>query len=469
MLLWTLSGVVMMYKEYPELGEQEKIDLLPVLNLDRCCALPQSPMLRGQTYLAARLEMLETTPVLRLLTQSRGWTSVNLLDGSTVTPVDRERADSLAEQFSLRYLNQTGLALRGEIYNDQWTVYGGYNPHRPLFKYRVDDLQKTEFYISSLSGEVVQLTSAEQRLWGYLGAVIHWLYPTRLRQHTALWSQVVIWLTLTGIFLTTIGVYIGLRQYRHRKGGRWSPYRGFAFYHHYAGLIFGILTLTWVFSGLFSMNPWGLLEGEGAGAEAARLSGRSLEWPEIEQLINVAVVDESMLGIRRLELFVQNERPVVLAREVLDRQRRLDPGTLQPDRLTETQFFALAQRLQPEVGIAAITLLQEGDAYYYSHHEIREFPVYRIILDEPQQRRYYLSAVSGQLLQKIDPELRWYRWLFYGLHRGDFTLMLRARPLWDLLMLCFLSGVALVCGTGCVMGYRRLSRSVKTWSDVGDY
>ena len=30
------------------------------------------------------------------------------------------------------------------------------------------------------------------------------------------------------------------------------------------GLVFGLVTLTWVFSGLLSMNPWGVLDVEGA-------------------------------------------------------------------------------------------------------------------------------------------------------------------------------------------------------------
>src|SRR4030095_3036436 len=35
-----------------------------------------------------------------------------------------------------------------------------------------------------------------------------------------------------------------------------SPYIGWMKWHHYAGLIFGVITFTWVFSGLLSMDPW---------------------------------------------------------------------------------------------------------------------------------------------------------------------------------------------------------------------
>ena len=66
------------------------------------------------------------------------------------------------------------------------------------------------------------------------------------------------------------GLYIGVRQLLRRPDGRWSPYDGFNLWHHVAGLVFGVLTLSWILSGLLSMNPWGLLEG--AGGEQERLA-----------------------------------------------------------------------------------------------------------------------------------------------------------------------------------------------------
>src|SRR6185437_8352148 len=67
--------------------------------------------------------------------------------------------------------------------------------------------------------------------------------------------------------------YLGVRALLHRPPGRWSPYRGFNLWHHTAGLVFGIFTLTWVLSGLLSMNPWGWLQGSGAQAESAAIAG----------------------------------------------------------------------------------------------------------------------------------------------------------------------------------------------------
>jgi hypothetical protein len=40
-----------------------------------------------------------------------------------------------------------------------------------------------------------------------------------------------------------------------------------------AGLVFGITTLTFVISGLISMNPWGFLEDRRGGGEQGRVEG----------------------------------------------------------------------------------------------------------------------------------------------------------------------------------------------------
>jgi len=41
-------------------------------------------------------------------------------------------------------------------------------------------------------------TTGSSRRWAYAGAVLHWLYFTPLRRHGPLWTQVIIWSSLTG-------------------------------------------------------------------------------------------------------------------------------------------------------------------------------------------------------------------------------------------------------------------------------
>ena len=95
----------------------------------------------------------------------------------------------------------------------------------------------------------------------------------------------------------------------------------------------------------------------------------------------------------------------------------------------------------PGISILESGFIDSGDNYYFSHHDEAAFPAYRIVLDDAEQTRYYFDATTAELIQKYDRDRRWNRWLFLGLHRGDFTTLLRQRPLWDLFMLPLLIGV----------------------------
>ena len=468
MLLWTLSGVVMMYKQYPELSDRQKLQLLQPLQLEGCCVVPLALAQATATFDDASIEMLNSKPVLRL--QARRGDS-NVFDLTTGMPFgewNEQQARLLAKDFVERRTHSETPTLIGTVHNDQWTVYGGYNRYRPLYKYALNDAIGTQFYISSQTGEIVQLTTREQRVWGYLGAVVHWLYPTLLRENTALWAQVVIWLSIIGIFLTVTGIYIGLRQFKQRRNGRRSPYRGWAFFHHIAGLVFGVLTLTWVASGLLSMNPWGALEGEGIADERARLTERPLTAQDVTSVLAVLPIASLAADSVRIDVGVMAGKATVISYQQSGERQRLDATTLRASDLSEQQLQNLALRLQPQSVIAEAGMLQIADQYYYEHHEPREFPVYRVVFDDDQRRHYYLSAVSGEIVYKIDGNTRWYRWLFNGFHRGDFSAWLRSRPLWDTLMLLFLVGVCVVTGTGTYLAVKRVNRDIRRMiSQVG--
>src|SRR5262249_45631342 len=131
------------------------------------------------------------------------------------------------------------------------------------------------------AGQVVHWVTATQRFWNWLGAIPHWLYFSDLRSNVVLWSQIVIWASIVGTFLTVLGLCLGIAQFRRGSGNELSPYRGLFYWHHIAGLLFGLITLTWVVSGLVSMNPWGFLESRRGAGEQARVQGPPPKWREV--------------------------------------------------------------------------------------------------------------------------------------------------------------------------------------------
>ena len=470
--LWCLSGFVMMYEQYPELDDTERLAGLEPLDLTACCRLPSD--FSNVDVDGFRLEMMAGTPVLRLM-DGRRQHVIDLRDGEHLRAFHPADARSIAATAAPGYGLQGTPRLAEVLERDQWTVYASYHPHRPLFRFAMDDRFRTEFYVSSTTGEVVQMTTFRQRFLNWMGAVVHWLYPTALRQHTAVWAQVVIWLTIASLFLTVIGVYIGLRQFKMRRNGHRSPYRGSALWHHYAGLIFGLFTLTWLISGLFSMSPFGALEGRGFQAEHQRLKGGSVTYEQAGAFANAMPADAIPGSTVRLDVSMLGGQLYAVAWDRDGQRVRLNGETLLPQTLPEGFFAQAASSLRPDVATAEAGWLTQDDAYYFSHHDERRFPVFRIRYGDGE--RFYLDSVTGELSYAVDRERQWLRWIFHALHRGDFAAVVRSRPIWDMMMWVLMLGVTVGALTGTWIGFQRVARGTRrtlsrpaaryTGSDVG--
>ncbi len=470
MALWCLSGFVMMYVQFPDITAQQRIANLSELQTESCCTLSERSALQAYQFDGFRLEMMADTPVLRLSGED-GSHIVNLADGRTFSRVSQDVADQVSRRYAERREIKGQVRFLGLVDVDQWTVYGSFNSHRPLYQYGANDEQATQWYVSSLTGEVVQATSARQRFWNYPGSITHWLYPTFVRKNTVAWAQTVIWLSVIGCFLTVTGLVIGIRQFRRRRNGRRSPYRGWALWHHYTGLIFGVLVLSWVVSGLFSMNPWGMLRSTGAQAESQLIRRGDFTWDDISEIVSIIPQQSLPEGVVQIEGGMFNGTPYLVTTaleptnvdgarpetEIRFVRQRYDQNFI-PATLSRQDLELAARRLQRGRPPASVTVLNSDDAYYYSHHVAREFPVVRVIAADEQATRFYLDPLTGVIRSKVDRNARWYRWLHYGLHRGDLFHWLRVRPVWDLVLWPLLLGVSIVCITGAWLGIRRLRK-----------
>jgi PepSY-associated TM region len=452
MVMWCLSGAVMMYVSYPALIERVRLEHLAPLDWRECCKI--SAVLGMESAGHSQIEMLAGRPVL-FTGSPDSPRPIDLLSGTIVAHISVDQAASVARIFSGRAVDAPRLL--GLIGGDQWTVSGDFNADRPLFHFALDDEARTELYVSSVTGKAMQITTAHERFWNWLGAIPHWLYFSELRRNAALWSRIVIYASLMGCFLAGIGIYLGWRQLAALPAGRWSPYHGFNLWHHVAGLVFGMLALSWVLSGLLSMNPWGWLEGGGTQSENAKMHGAPE--PSLERVgaaLPMFAHDASDAVSLRVAPF--NGKIYFIASSAGGERRRFDAAAAAAPLNREDMEF-LAGVLTGSGAPITPQLMSREDNLYFSHHRDEvELPVYRIILPG-SGIRYYVDPIGGMLVAKLDANAQAYRWLHAGLHRLDFTAPLRGRPQWDVLMLVLLSGVTLVCVTGAYLGYRRLTRS----------
>lgn len=458
LLLWCLSGFVMMYKPYPELSAEQQLETLANLDFTNCCSQLDQSDLASSGYSQFQIHMLNQEPVLLLVSEYGQVSSVNLKSGQQFYGISERQAQAIANEFANQH-QYPAPTLKASITNDQWTVYPSYNLHRPLYQFQANDEAGTQWYISSLTGEIVQITTREQRIWGYLGPVIHWLYPTILREKAQLWNQTVIWLSVLGTFLTVTGIYIGLKQYKVRKNGKHSSYRGMALWHHYVGLVFGLLTFTWMLSGLFSMQPWGLFEPSGAAQERLAIQGGTFSLNQLNSTL--AQLNELPLNSNPVMINGMNVQGslFITSMNANLQTNRYRADNLNPSTLTETELYKLANAILAEEGIKEASMLYEEDNYYFSYHTQVSFPVYKVIANNNEQTIYYLSPLDGSISAKYDAANKGFRWFHLGLHRLDFTELFRSRPLRDFFMWFLLSGVTLGVFTGFFLGIKRVYRS----------
>jgi hypothetical protein len=454
MAMWCLSGVVMMYVSYPELTESTRLEHLAPINWSGCCALGDALPSDAGPVRELSIEMLGGRPVLDRRGAGASSQLTDLMTGAAIGSISAAQAAHVADAYVDPPHTSTPRLL-GLIDYDQWTVAGDFDADRPLYHFGLGDGRATELYVSSRTGHVVQLTSARERFWNWVGAVPHWLYFAQLRRNAWLWSQVVMVTSLLGCFLAATGIYIGVRQLRRGLGGRFSPYRGFNLWHHVAGLIFGVLALTWVLSGLLSINPWGWLEGEGPGPERARLQGTAIAAVEVRASIQ-ALADAHLPDVVSISSAPLAGRLYLMATTADGARSRLDDRGAAAA-LGDTDLLTIAKILKPTAAPAVPPLMTQEDAYYFRHHhDAAPLPVYKLASDDGSDTLYYIDPVSGDLAAKIDRQARGYRWWHQGLHRMDFLPALRGRPRWDALMLVLMTGVTALCVSGAYLGYRRL-------------
>jgi len=441
-LLWCGSGVVTMYVTYPKLAESRRLRALTPLDWS---SAPLASKLPSDLSADGRLEMLAGRPVLSQRSRD-GARIIDLATGRVQSRVSVAQATAVAAAYAPAGWRPR-IELLGTNDLDQWTVSGQFAVDRPLYHFALGDDDGSELYVSSSTGRLVQATTRKQRFWNWLGPIPHWLYWVQLRQRPELWTQVVIVGALGGALLTVSGLWLGLRRLPERPAG--SAQRARA-WHRLNGLIFALFTLTWLGTGLLTVQPWGLLESPVLADE--QLHGRAPSPTQIEQAVRAFQTNISGRPFVSVEINHADIAPFLVA-STADGQRTRFDATGRPAPLVERDFENLARRLgsaQP-----ATRLLEADDDLVAAHVQAAALPVYRVLLPGGERRALYLDAASGALLAQIDRNARILQWL-EGVHRVDLLPLLRRRPLWDGLLWALLSGIAVLCGTGVWLGYRRL-------------
>ena len=468
--LWFASGIVMMYWDYPDVEQADRLRRAAALDASHVHVSPQdayaSLRLTGPPD-QVQLAMFNGRPAYRFRT-GREQSLVYADDGQLQTEISRE----LGLQIAAAWTGQPTSPAKFErtmTEVDQWTVGGPSRALWPLFKYSLPNGE--EVYVSKVSGDVVQHTTRGSRIAAYFGAIPHWLYFTPLRKNGVLWRKVVIWASGIGMLISLFGIVVGIWVYSPRKrygfpqGSSSFPYTGWKRWHAILGLIFGLVTCTWVFSGLLSVGPIdSLTEGP---SEAFRLAGALRGGPFQLAAFAAKHPGEALgqvaadLQVKELEFTFFAGEPVYLATEA-PQHSRVIPVHFGPAPFFDPDIVAavLASASRPFEVIEA-RLVDKYEAYYLDRHHDLPLPVLFVRLNDADSSMYYVDLRTARIVQAYSARSRLNRWLYHGLHSFDLPWLYRYRPAWDIFVLVLLIGGMTLSVTAITMGWQLVRNKLR--------
>jgi uncharacterized iron-regulated membrane protein len=466
MALWLVSGVVMLYVGYPKLTPSERLSHLPKLSADCCQALPANWIHRPLKSL--RLTSLGGVPHYLMEQLDGRRFAVNASTGQELKQVDQAWALASAAQ----YLPGVPLHYQQVVDEDMWSHSRALDGDRPLHLVRAEDGAGTWLYLSGRTGELVRDASHDERVWNWVGAWLHWLYP--LRGGFGFengWRVLVIGLSLLSTVMAVLGMAVGVLRMRWRstyRSGSHSPYKGgWLRWHHIGGLLFGLVLVLWVFSGLMSMRPWGLTDSNSRLDISALSQGpiRASDAPiSASQALRAL---DTQGGVAAVELQWRRlaGETYLVARDASGASRII-PGDGKP--MLSFSRERLLAAAQPLANGAQMTDSWQTayDFHYFARAEQsmlggmpRPLPVLRLQFNDAAQSWLYLDPASGELVASHDQAQRSGRWLFNLLHSWDWQALLVRPWLREGLIIAFSLGSLLIAGSGLVLAWRRLARS----------
>ena len=487
---WFASGIAMLYgRGMPRLTSDLRLERLAPVDVAAVRLSASEALERAEMDGANKVTLLTVLDRPAYRFGSGEATTVFADTGELLADVDSTQAQTIAAKF-LRLPEDRFHYIARLTRPDQWSLT---MRQGPMHKFTVDDGAGTEVYVSERNAEVVVMTTRGSRALAWVGVIPHFFYFAPLRLNQPVWRQVVLWTSGVGIALALLGITLGILQLRITRPlklarlGSYLPYSGWMRWHYITGLVFGVFTLTFVFSGWLSMEPFGWATSAGrfgGGLREAFTSNpgdlnafpslKADSWQAItagkpiKEIEYVRIQDQPFFVVRRdpdptAGTEVRGHEPYFAVRARDAAQTVVNAQTLQ---MHEQDFPAqtLLDRVKqavPDASIANSEMLSTYDSYYYSREGLAPLPVLRVKLDDPEHTWLYIDPRMSQLVGRVHRLDRAERWLFNGLHSLDFSFWDYRRPLWDVVMIFLSLGGLTTSAIGLYLGVKRVVRGLR--------
>jgi len=528
-LIWTLSGVVLMDYGHPQITTGERLLRLKPINFSTATVTPaEAASKAGIKPYRVRLSMLDGRPVYRFTRVSIGnWSAVYADTGEVLPRMDREQALKWMKQFAPEYAS----TMTYEAYlesPDEFTRIPTLAGYVPLHRIAMNDPAGTEYYISEKSSDIVQKTDRRGRILAISGYVLHNLFFFRQRTW---WTPLLDFISWTAMLMVVTGIAVGIwrvalkPRFRHKGVPSCTPYSGWMKWHHYAGLVFGLFSISWILSGMIPISTFPIpgwtevskrveSNGEGFIMGNPTVSPRSTMTKEMARAITGGPLNLQSLEIEKVKDAVGKIQERFAPKEVELIQFRGEPYFIayQPPTTTEEAehwttnnainsvnlpqdnphlFVSIkhpekgvimsfskevmeqaSREAMPNVPVIDREWLTDYDDYYHQtttsfelgrHKPAYVLPVLRVRYDDKDQTWLYFTPSLAQMV-KFDKRDRANRWVYYGLHVMDWPGLFNRRPLWDIVTIALLAGLAAISITTLLPAFRRLKRhAVHGW------
>jgi hypothetical protein len=518
-----------MYYGHPQITTGERLLRLEALNFSTATITPAEAAAKANIKpYRVRLSMYDGRPVYRITRVSIGnWSAVYADTGEVLPAMGRDQAVKWMKQFAPEYASTMTYDAYLES-PDEYTRIPTLAGYLPLHRIAMNDSAGTEYYVSEKSNDIVQKTDRRGRLLAISGYILHNLFFFRQRTW---WTPLLDFIAWTAMLMVLSGLVLGIwrvalkPRFRHKGVPSYTPYSGWMKWHHYAGLIFGLFSISWVLSGMipistFPISGWTEVSkrvesnGEGFIMGNPTVSPRSTMTKDMARVITGGPLNLEPLQLENVRDAVAKVQDQFAPKEVELIQFRGEPYFLAyqpPTTRAEAEHWATnnainsvnlpqdnphlfvsirhpengvmasfskevmeqaAREAMPNVPVIESEWLTNYDNYYHQtttsfelgrHKPAYVLPVLRVRYDDEAGTWLYFTPSLAQMV-KFDKLDRANRWLYYGLHAMDVPGLFERRPLWDIVMIALLAGLAAISITTLLPAFRRLKRhAVHGW------
>ena len=469
--LWFATGSVLLFVPFPSLSRADRLQHLPWLRVADIRAPPAAAIASSELSSVSALRIIQGPDApLYVIEDGNGRTeAVDGVSGRRLAGIGEAGAARLAAAFSGRAVRDAV----GPFAYDQWTVHQQFDPLRPFWRIDLRGAGAIEITVSARTGDIVQRTNRAQRCWNYVGAVIHWIYPTFIRRSFAFWDRLVWCVSLVGVSLGVTGMTLGIVRARRSLGSARKPtlsaFKGLFRWHHLAGLSAGGFLLTWIFSGWLSMDH-GRLFSTGQPTPDERAAYRGLKLEDAAARLPLAAL--ARLGpARQISLVTVGGRAFLVGETGGGDAPSIEEVPAGAHkvlrRIPDAVLHVAVRAAWPAVAIRSVRPVAADDAYEHIVTEPDGGPLTRIVLADRAATWVEIEDGTGQIKTLLDRSRRIYRWVYYGMHTFDLPFLSSHDTLRKTLILCLLlCGEGLIL-TGLMLGVKKLRRiRSKRWAAV---